>query len=63
MCQLMAVCCCQVELEYLAYVELSMAQVGRLQTFHRAMIHPDSLLGAPVPVWQHWHTTASIPIA
>jgi hypothetical protein len=25
-----------------------MAQVGRLQMFHRAMIHPDSLLGAPV---------------
>jgi hypothetical protein len=27
---------------------MSMAGVGRLQMFHRAMIHPDSLLGVPL---------------
>lgn len=59
MCQLIvAVRCSQVKVKCLARMELSMAQVGRLQMFHRAMIHPDSLLGAPVPCLTAWHSTA-----
>ena len=63
MCRLMAVFRYQVELKCLAQMEVSMAQVGRLQMFHRAMIHPDSLLGAPVPFLTALEHRSPLPFA